>query len=193
MTVNDTENRETPAWSAWIGIIVVVLGVYLTAAHGNELMKHVVLDGKASIEIEGFQHDCPEDELEEEGISVAMCKQATFNTDSLLLSSPEWFRSSQIILMSLGTVLAFASIFVGVALIEYRSWAPFTAVIVIGGLLAVDAASFLAVVNSGPIIRQMYLWIILMWFFIHGILLAAIVAGMHEDNFSSTNTSRDMS
>ncbi|MEM7027403.1 MAG: hypothetical protein AAF410_04165 [Pseudomonadota bacterium] len=180
-----TDKPPKPAWSAWVGIIIIVLGVYLTASHGNELMKHAVMDGKASVEIEGFQHDCPEDELKEEGISLAMCRQATFNTDSVLLSRPDWFRTSQLILMSFGTVLAFSSIFVGVGLVEYRLWAPMAATVVIGGLLAIDVVNFFTVVYAGPIIRQLYLWIILMWFFIHGVLLAAIMAGIHEDKNTS--------
>ncbi len=174
--------NDAPAWAAWIGIIVVVLGVYLTAAHGTELLKNVVMEGQASIDIEGFQHDCPEYELREEGITLAMCKQATYNADSFLLSQPDWFRTSQLVFMTVGTVFAFASIFIGVGLMEYRKWALKAAVAVVAGLLLIDVAGFFAIVSSGPLLRQMYLWITLMWFFIHGTLLAAIMAGIHEEH-----------
>ncbi len=38
--------NDAPAWAAWIGIIVVVLGVYLTAAHGTELLKMLLWKGR---------------------------------------------------------------------------------------------------------------------------------------------------
>lgn len=155
----------------------MVLGVYLAAAHGNELMVHAVLDGEPSIEQNDYFHDCPEDEVQEEGITQALCIQATRNTDTILLSRPDGYRDLQIALMSLGTVLAFASIFVGVALIEYRPWAATASIIVLAALLAVDLTGFLATVNAGPLLRQLYLWHILLWLLIHAALLTAVVAG----------------
>ena len=184
----NNQSDDSP-WTSWVGIILIVLGVYLTAAHGTELMVHAVLDGEASIEMDGYQHDCPEDELEEEGITLAMCQQATHNVDSLLLSRPDWFRGFQLVLMSFGTLFAFSSIFVGVALIESRGWAPRVALVILSGLLLVDILGFLAVVSSGPLLRQMYLWQILMWFFIHSLLLAATFAGIDDDKMQAITPS----
>ena len=171
---------DVPVWASWLGIITIVLGVYLTAAHGNELMKHWVLDGPAAITIPGHEPKCPEDELEEEGITLDMCLQATASNDTLLLTRPDWFRGFQIGLMSVGTIAAFISIFVGVALIEFRPWAPLAALATFATLAAVDALGFIAVINTGPLIRQMYLWNILLWFFIHAIMFVAAIAGKHE-------------
>lgn len=178
MTNNDT-NR-APLWASWLGIIIIVMGVYLSASHGNQLLKYWVLDGVPSVEMAEYTYKCPEDELEEEGITLEMCMQKTVNVDTILLSIPDWFRDFQIPLMLIGTIVAFSSIFVGVALIEYRAIAPLAATFVIGALLLVDIAGFMAVVITGPLTRQLYLWDILLWCFIHAILLSAIIAGRHE-------------
>lgn len=180
MTNNDTNTA--PLWASWLGIIIIVLGVYLSASHGNQLLKYWVLDGVPSVEMAEYTYKCPEDELEEEGITLEMCMQKTANVDTILLSIPDWFRDFQIPLMLIGTIVAFSSIFVGVALIEYRATAPLAATFVVGALLLVDIAGFMAVVITGPLTRQLYLWDILLWCFIHAILLSAIIAGRHEDH-----------
>lgn len=182
-------NNAVPLWASWIGIIIIVMGVYLSASHGNQLMKYWVLDGVASVEKAEYNYKCPEDELEEEGITLAMCKQKTANVDTILLSVPDWYRDFQIPLMLLGTIIAFASIFVGVALIEYRAIAPLAATLVIGALLLVDIVGFMAVVITGPLTRQLYLWDILLWCFIHAILLSAIFAGRHESRSNNDQQS----
>ena len=178
--------NETGAWSSWTGIILVVLGVYLTAAHGIGLMVHAVLDGEAAIVQNDYFQDCPQDELQRDGISLVMCTQATRNTDTILLSRPEWYRGLQMWLKGAGTLLAFASIFIGVALIEHRPWSGMAAIVVLSGLLVVDLAGFLATVNSGPLLRQLYLWHIMLWFFIHTLLLVAVVAGRDSDREPQT-------
>jgi len=178
--MSNNQTNAVPLWASWIGIIIIVMGVYLSASHGNQLMKYMVLDGVPSVEMAEYKYKCPEDELEEEGITLEMCKQKTANVDTTLLSIPDWFRDFQIPLMLLGTIVAFSSIFVGVALIEYRAIAPLAATFVIGALLLIDVAGFISVVITGPLTRQLYLWDILLWCFIHAILLSAIFAGRHE-------------
>lgn len=178
--MNNNNINQVPLWASWLGIIIIVMGVYLSASHGNQLMKYWVLDGVPSVELAEYNYKCPMDELEEEGITLEMCKQKTANVDTILLSVPDWFRGFQISLMLLGTVVAFSSIFVGVALIEYRSIASLAATFVIATLLLIDIAGFMAVVLTGPLTRQLYLWDILLWCFIHAILLSAIIAGRHE-------------
>lgn len=175
------KGNEASVWSNWTGIIIVVLGVYLTAAHGNELMVHAVLDGEPAIVQNDYFQDCPREDLQRDGISQVMCTQATRNTDTILLSRPDWYRGLQMALMSAGTLLAFASIFAGVALIEHRTWSAIAAIVVLSGLLAVDLAGFLATINSGPLLGQLYLWHILLWFFIHAILLVAVLAGRDNE------------
>ena len=178
--MNSHQNNSVPIWASWLGIIIVVMGVYLSASYGNQLMKYWVLDGVPSVEKAEYQYKCPEDELAEEGITLEMCKQKTANVDTILLSIPEWFRSFQIGLMSIGTVLAFVSIFIGVSLIEYKSFSPLATTINISLLFLVDIAAFIAVIVTGPLTRQLYLGDILLWCFIHAILLAAVIAGKNS-------------
>jgi hypothetical protein len=64
-------------------------------------------------------------------------------------------------------LLALLSVVVGIALVDYRRWAAAAALWTFGALAALDVVSFIAVINTGPLIRQMYLWSILLWFFIH--------------------------
>lgn len=187
--MNNHQINSVPLWASWTGIIIIVMGVYLTASHGNQLMKYWVLDGVPSVELAEYNYKCPQDELEEEGITLEMCKQKTANVDTLLLSIPDWFRGFQIPLMLLGTVVAFSSIFIGVALIEYRVTAPLLATCVIATLLLIDIAGFIAVVITGPLTRQLYLWDILLWCFIHAILLSAIIAGRHESRSNNKQQS----
>lgn len=175
------KGNEAGAWSSWTGIIIVVLGVYLTAAHGNELMIHAVLDGEPAIVQNDYFLDCPREDLQRDGITQLMCTQATRNTDTILLSRPDWYRGLQMTLMSVGTLLAFASIFAGVALIEDRTWSHIAAIVVLSGLMSVDLLGFLATVNAGPLLKQLYLWHILLWFFIHALLFIAVLAGRDND------------
>ena len=136
--MNNQSINQVPFWASWIGIIIVVMGVYLTASYGNQLMKYWVLDGVPSVEKAEYQYKCPEDELEEEGITLEMCKQKTANVDTILLSVPEWFRGFQIVLMTIGTLLAFGSIFAGVALVEYKSTAPMATIFILSSLFLID-------------------------------------------------------
>lgn len=178
--MNKQHIDNAPIWASWLGIIIIVMGVSLTASNGNQLLKYLVLDGVPSVEMAEYEYKCPEDELEEEGITLAMCKQKTANVDTVLLSIPDWFRGLQIPLMLIGTIVAFSSIFVGVALIDYKRVAPSAAIAVIGTLLLIDIIVFIAVVITGPLTRQLYLWDILLWCFIHAILLSALIAGRDQ-------------
>ena len=36
-------SSNAPAWSSWLGIITIVFGIFLTASHGNEILKQVVI------------------------------------------------------------------------------------------------------------------------------------------------------
>ncbi len=187
--MSNNHNNAAPLWASWLGIIIIVMGVYLTASHSNQLMKYWVLDGLPSVEMAEYNYKCPEDELEEEGITLDMWKQKTANVDTILLSVPDWFRGFQVPLMALGAIIAFSSIFIGVALIENRPIAVVAATFVIAALLLVDVAGFIAVVITGPLTRQLYLWDILLWCFIHAILLSAIIAGRHESRSDDASQS----
>lgn len=166
-----------PPWGSWLGIIAVVLGVFLTASHGTELMKQAVITQSAPAGEQFPASDCPEDEIEEEGLSVAECEQMVTNVRGIILSTPHWFPNFQMGLAFVGTVLAFLSILVGSALLNYRRWAPVAAIPTFGALAAIDVLGFLAVVNTGPILRSLYLWNILLWLIIHMMMTVAAVAG----------------
>ena len=66
---------------------------------------------------------------------------------------------------------------VGAALIDRQSWAPAAAIAVFGALTLVDAVGFVAAVNTGPILRDVYLWNVLLWFFVHLMMTLGAVAG----------------
>jgi hypothetical protein len=73
------------------------------------------------------------------------------------------------------------SVVVGIALIDYRRWAAAAAAWVFGALVLLDAVAFTGIVNTGPIIRQMYLWTLLLWFFIHLAMAIAAIVGQQDE------------
>ncbi len=170
-----------PAWASWLGVVAVIFGILQTAAHGNEWMtQKVIAPGTAAVQ--GIPPRCPEDELVEEGISRAECELMTAKVRIMIVSRPDWFRGFQMGLALIGTVVAFGSIFVGSALVQYRNWAPHAAVITFAGLLAIDAVGFAAATNTGPLLRATYLWNTLLWFFIHLVMTAGAVAGFRSES-----------
>ncbi|MGH8610074.1 MAG: hypothetical protein ACREX9_22495 [Gammaproteobacteria bacterium] len=182
---NVTSSRSAgPAWASWLGIIAVVLGIFLTAAHGNELMKQAVITQSTPAGDQFPAADCPEDELEEEGLSLAECEHMVAKIQGVILSTPGWFPGFQMALASAGITMAFLSIVVGAALVDYRSYAPVAAVLVFGALTAIDVVGFMAVVNTGPILREMFLWNILLWFFIHLMMTVGAAAGRHNEGMA---------
>jgi len=165
------------AWESWLGIVAIVLGVLLAAAHGTEWMKQHVIAMATPADGQLPAAECPEDELIEEGLSVAECEQLVSNVRSYIVSAPPWFPRVQSFLAGIGVVLALVSIGVGAALIDRQSWAPAAAIAVFGALTLVDAVGFVAAVNTGPILRDVYLWNVLLWFFVHLMMTLGAVAG----------------
>lgn len=178
----NVEHLETgPAWASALGVVAIVLGVLLVAAHGNEWVTQYTIPAVGETVSEMPPADCPQDELEEEGLTVAQCEQMVSNLQSIRVSRPDWFRSSQLVVSAVGTGLAFVSILVGAALVNYRRWAAGAAVLVFGALVAVDVVTFITAVQTGPILRAMYLWDALLWFCLHlMMMLGAIVGAQHE-------------
>lgn len=167
-----------PAWASWLGAVAVILGVFLTAVHGNELLKQIVLASAAPADGRMPAAVCPEEELEEEGLTLAECEHMVANVRGLILSAPDWFPRVQTGLALAGTIVAFLSIIVGAALVGHRVWAPAAAPPVFGALAAIDALGFVAAVNAGPILRQLYLTDNLLWLLIHLIMTVGAVAGL---------------
>jgi hypothetical protein len=169
------------AWASWLGAVAVVLGIALAATQGTELMKQAVSGAPAIPADQVSAADCREDELEEEGLSFAECRQMVANVENLTVSGPAWFREVQIGLAGVGTIIALGSIVVGVALVDDRTWAPTWAVLTFAALAGLDVLGFIAAVNAGPIIRQLYLWDILLWFLLHLMMAVGAIAGRDSD------------
>ncbi|HCC81916.1 MULTISPECIES: hypothetical protein [unclassified Methylophaga] len=181
MVSNDLNNSSTPNWASILGVVAIMLGVFLTAMHGTEIMKQYVMTSNMPVSGEMPEADCPLEELEEEGISVAECEYLVAHVQGVALSTPDWFPSTMMTLAAAGTLLAFASVIIGGALVNYTPWSSAAAVVVFIGLAVVDLLQFSAVVSTGPILRDMYLWSILLWFILHLMLLVGAIAGRHTE------------
>lgn len=157
--------------------MAVVLGVLLAAGHGTEWMKQAVIADATPAHGQLPAAECPEDELIEEGLTLAECEQLVSNVRGFVVSAPPWFPGFATAVSATGTLLAIVSIVVGAALVVRRGWAPGAAVPVFGALALVDAAGFVGAVNAGPILRGVYLWDFLVWFVIHAMMTAGAAAG----------------
>jgi hypothetical protein len=153
----------------------------LTATHANEWMKQAVIAASTPANQQLPAADCPPDELEEEGLSLAECEHLVSRLQGIVLSRPDWFPPFQRNLSAIGTFIAALSIVVGIALVGARNWAPRAAVLTFATLMIIDAAGFIAVVNAGPLTRGDYLWTILLWFALHLMMTVAVVAGRHSE------------
>lgn len=178
---DNSSNRRGPAWASVLGVVAIVLGVFLTAYQGTEWMKQMVIAEHMPADGQLPPAECPEEELEEEGLTIAECEYMVEHVKGIAMSMPDWFPTVQTWLAFAGTVLAFLSIIIGGALVNYKPAAAGAAVLVFAGLTAVDVAQFAAVVNTGPILRDIYLWNILLWFLLHLMLLCGAIAGQHSE------------
>jgi hypothetical protein len=186
MMSNNSHNASAggPAWASSLGVVAIVLGILLTAAQGNEWMKQLVIVNSTPASGEVPSAECPPDELIEEGLSLAECEQMVANVRNLALSAPDWFSSFQATLAAVGTIVAFVSIIVGAALVNYRSWAPTAALVVFGALAAIDVIGFVGVLNTGPILRETYLWDYLLWFALHLMMMVGVIAARDSQRFA---------
>ena len=152
---------------SWLGVAAILFGVLFVAYTGNEWMRQLVIEQNTPASFELPAAECPEDELEEEGISVAECEQLVADVTSYVISRPPWFAGVMVWLMGLGTLATLLTILSGAGLANYRvSWAGIGAIAFT--LLAVlDAGHFIAAQQAGPILRAVHLPVALLWFFIH--------------------------
>ena len=74
MVSNDLNNSSTPNWASILGVVAIMLGVFLTAMHGTELMKQSVMTSNMPASGEMPAADCPLGELDEEGITLEQCE-----------------------------------------------------------------------------------------------------------------------
>lgn len=175
-----SNNANGPAWASWLGVIAVLLGVFLAAWQGNEWMRLAIV-GDPPFTVDTMPEPaCEEDELEEEGLSLNECRQMALSVHNISQSAPDWFRGYHMTVAFVGVVIALISIVIGIALVDYRRWAPAAAFLIFGTLALVDVVSFIGVVNTGPLVRQIYLWQILLWFFIHLVMTVAAFVGREK-------------
>ena len=172
--------RDSDGWPSWVGAIAVVLGLWLAASHGVEASRHWVLPSASSGEWAGMW-ECPEDELIEENVSLRTCEQMAERVGAFVGARADWFRDFSIPAFVAGSILAIASMFVAMGLLDGRRWAARAFVATVGALALLDLALFAASANSHPIIRDEYLWNSLLWFVLHVGLITAVVAGLQED------------
>ncbi len=167
-------------WASAIGVIAVVLGLLLAASHANEWMKQRVIQASTPASQQLPAADCPQDELEEEGLTLAECEHLVARVQAYVLTAPSWFPPTQSLLSAIGTLAALLSVVAGAALVNLRQWGPRLATAVFALLLLIDASQFTAAVNAGPILRSEYLWPTLLWFALHLMLLMACVAAFQS-------------
>jgi len=165
-------NRGSDFNPTWLGVVAVLFGVLLLASQSTELLKQLVIAPGTTAEL-GIAADCRSDELEEEGLSLLECQLLVSNVQISLASSPGWFRPVQIFLSLSSSLAAVLSVAVGMALVADRRGPATLAVPVFGLLILLDCAGFVAVLNTGPLLRAQYLWPALLWFFIHACLFTA--------------------
>tara|TARA_B110000858_G_scaffold3502_1_gene4064 strand:+ start:38471 stop:39034 length:564 start_codon:yes stop_codon:yes gene_type:complete len=186
MDTAHSTNQAKANGSAWLGIMAIVFGVFLSAVYSNEILTHFVYAPDTAA-MYALPVDCDDDELAEEGITLEECNLMATTVKSVILSSPDWFRDFYIGLSAVGVVMAVLSIFIGIMLVDYRRWVVVPAVLTFGSLLLIDIIGFLAVINTGPLLRAMYLWDILLWALIHLSMTAAALAVLQSKYAVSDN------
>jgi cytochrome b561 len=164
-----------------LGIAVILLGVLFAALEGNEWMRQGVMEAAAPPTLEMPAADCPEDELEEEGLSAAECEQLVSDVRSYLASRPDWFFEVQTALACVGTLLAFLSIVAGAWLVNGRVGSAALGLFAFAALSAIDVGHFVAAQLAGPILRGIHLPPALLWFFVHLALSLACYAARQRD------------
>lgn len=169
------------AWSARLGVVAILFGMLFSASTANELMKFSIVGSPPYTIATMPEPDCEEDELVEEGLSETECRQLALAVHDTSISSPAWFVPFYRTLSAVQSVVALLSVIVGMALVNGRSTAGTAAIAVFGALTLLDTISFMAVVNTGPLLRQMYLWNGLIWIVIHGTMAIAAITGRQKD------------
>jgi cytochrome b561 len=152
---------------SWLGIAAILLGVLFTAYEGNEWMRQVVVENATPAAMELPAAECPADELEEEGLSVAECEQLVEDVRSYVVSRPAWFAGVQSWFAAIGTVLAVASVICGALLANYNPAGARFGAIVFGALTAIGIGHFIAAQLAGPILRGIHLPPTLFWTTMH--------------------------
>jgi len=178
------ENEIAKANVSWLAVMIMLFGLLLLAGHSNELLKQTVIGPGSSADL-GMTADCRADELEEEQLSLEECQLMVSNVRIILSSSPQWYRSYQLTLSSLGVAATLFSLVIAFGLINRQSPALRLAILSTALLLIIDVAGFVAAVNTGPLLRAQYLWSLLLWICIHLCMLVAVIRFGHQGEMDS--------
>ena len=159
----------------WIGVTSVLFGILLVANNSNEILRQaVILPG--SVAESAVAADCRSDELVEEDLSLKECELMVSNIQIMLASSPPWFRPITIFLYILGLVSALFSLVFGMRFVNSPESAQRPLYVSFVLLVGIDLLIFATTSATGPLLRSIYLWPTLLWFFIHLVLLVAVVS-----------------
>ena len=170
-----------PAGMSALGIAAVLLGVLFTAYEANEWMRQLVVESATPASLELPAAECPADELEEEGLSLAECEQLVANIRSYIVSQPGWFAGTQAWLAALGVMLGAITIVSGALLANYGAWGAKLGAAAFAALVAVDIGHFVAAQQAGPILREIHLPVALLWFSIHLAFALACCASLRQE------------
>ena len=169
-----SESQRSGLDKTWLGVVAILFGILLFASYGNELLKQLVIVPGSVADL-GVSADCRTDELEEEELTLQECELMVSNVQITLASSPDWFRPLLISVSLVGCFAAIFSLFIGIAIVNGNDKADSLAVLGFSVLLLLDVITFVAAVNTGPLLRAQYLWSTMLWFFIHLSLLTAVI------------------
>lgn len=175
-----------PPWAEWIGVLAVILGAYLTASFAIHATQQYVFSLPISAEERASELECPEDELIEEGITLVVCEQMQADIETTLITTPEGFLSLQFWLGIAGLLFAAGSIYAGMALVDWRPWAPPVFIAVMAALILLELSGLVAAAESGPLIRKEYLWGYLLWLAIHISFASAVGAAWTDPDQRAT-------
>jgi hypothetical protein len=174
------QNERIATGNSWLGVIAVLFALLLLVNQGNELLKQIVIAPGSAAEL-GLAANCRADELEEEGLSLQECQLLVSSVQIILASSPTWFRPLQIGLSTLVSAAALLSLVVGFGLVKNAARITHVTVAAFALLVFLDVAGFIAAMGTGPLLRAQYLWPLLLWFFIHLCLFAAVLNMMMQE------------
>lgn len=167
-------NENTSSNLACLAVLIMLFGLLALASHGNELLKQTVIVPGSTAEL-GTAADCRADELEEEQLSLDECQLMVANVRIILASSPEWFRSFQLLISGLGVAGAAFSAIAAFNLINRGTKSLNATMLSILFLLLLDIFGFIGAVNTGPLLRAQYLWPLVLWLAIHVTMLASVI------------------
>ena len=159
----------------WIGVTSALFGVLLVANYASEILRHAVIQ-PSSVTESAIAADCRSDELVEENLSLKECELMVSNIQIMLASSPPWFRPITICLHILGLVAALLSLVFGARFVTSSESAQRPLRLSFVFLVSIDLLIFATASTTGPLLRSIYLWPTLLWFFIHLVLLVAVVS-----------------